>query len=67
MVKIFDGDLGPMVKGPEWWKHSMLKNLSVEKAGVVNGLMVIGVCGEKACGEAPWNQQINMFHYSIYS
>ena len=55
MVNIFDGDLGPVVKGLMWWNHLMLKTLEVEMNLVVKGLMVIGVCGERACGEASWN------------
>ena len=31
--------------------------LNGETSLVVNGPIVIGVCGERACGEASWNPQ----------
>jgi hypothetical protein len=33
----------------------------------VKELMVIGVCGEKACGEASWNRENKIFqNYDSY-
>ena len=55
MVNFLHGDLWPVVKGLMWWKPLMVKTLDVEINWVVKGLMVIGVCGERACGEASWN------------